>query len=261
MIVIAGSTEGVGTSTVCLNLALAWGRSQKRRVLIVPMDPDCPTDLHTQLRCNSPMLNELAECIDGDPERLGAELHALIPVNDWGVGVLRLAANQHDALRLAPMYVSRVFSALIEHFDLFIDTGAFLPMRLFSFRIADVIFHVSHPSLSDLKETAAQLSAMQARELPIERSEIVINEGGTGAALAPKAVTRFLMTLQKRVLVWLPHEKALPQLKKAKKVLVIDFIDCEWVNSGLAVLLGRTLEARPRGRDWRCLERAWTDFK
>ena len=39
VIAFAGPKEGVGKTTILLNLALAWAGLQKRNVLIVPLDP------------------------------------------------------------------------------------------------------------------------------------------------------------------------------------------------------------------------------
>ncbi len=41
VITFSGPKEGVGKTSVCLNLALAWANYQKRNVLIIPLDPMC----------------------------------------------------------------------------------------------------------------------------------------------------------------------------------------------------------------------------
>ncbi|MBQ4493448.1 MAG: ParA family protein, partial [Elusimicrobiaceae bacterium] len=39
VVAFTGPKEGVGKTTLVLNLAIAWAETQKRPVLIVPLDP------------------------------------------------------------------------------------------------------------------------------------------------------------------------------------------------------------------------------
>src|SRR5882672_4579307 len=94
VVVFTGPKEGVGKSTLCLNLALAWAGSQNRKVIIVHMDPLCRNDISFQLGVNPPSLASMAQMVGDNPTGLGRLLRGRIPMTPWGVGLLPLASRR-----------------------------------------------------------------------------------------------------------------------------------------------------------------------
>ena len=98
VIVFTGPKEGVGKTTACLNLALAWAGSQNRKVVIVHMDPLCRNDLNFVLgNLNPPSLASMIQLVGDSPTGgLGRLLKGRIPFSQWGVGLLPLAASRTE---------------------------------------------------------------------------------------------------------------------------------------------------------------------
>src|ERR1041385_7680907 len=80
VIVFTGPKEGVGKTTACLNLALAWAGFQTRKVVIVHMDPLCRSDLNFVLGVNPPTLSSMVQLVGENPTGgLGRLLRGRIP--------------------------------------------------------------------------------------------------------------------------------------------------------------------------------------
>src|SRR5947207_15778527 len=67
VVVFTGPKEGVGKTTACLNLALAWAGSQNRKVIIVHMDPLCRNDINFLLGVNPPTLASMVSLVGENP--------------------------------------------------------------------------------------------------------------------------------------------------------------------------------------------------
>ena len=99
VITFSGPKEGVGKTSVCLNLALAWANYQKRNVLIIPLDPMCRQEQAMTLGLTPP---SMAEMVQTRAESIGA-LGALIRGRSYfalRVGVLPLA-KRSDVARMS----------------------------------------------------------------------------------------------------------------------------------------------------------------
>src|SRR3989339_1666078 len=88
VIMFTGPKEGVGKSSVALNLALAWAGYQKRQVLIVPMDPMCRQEHGFLLNVNPISIADIIRTMGKESlSSMGGLLKGKIPVSKYGVGV------------------------------------------------------------------------------------------------------------------------------------------------------------------------------
>ena len=250
VVVFTGPKEGVGKSTLCLNLALAWAGSQNRKVVIVHMDPLCRNDLSFQLGLNPPTLASMVQMVGDNPTGLGRLLRGRIPMTPWGVGLLPLAGKRQEIMSLSPAVIVKILGSLAETYDLFIDVDPYFPMQIFSFDLADLVFWACLPQRSHFEATYSLFSEIKALHFPLEKFEIVVNQANLPGALAPKEVDRFFNAMQKRVLAYMPWEDLIPEFANTQKILVVESLQSEWVKSGLRVLLGRTLECKPTLKSW-----------
>jgi len=251
VIVFTGPKEGVGKTTACLNLALAWAGSQNRKVVIVHMDPLCRNDLNFVLgNLNPPSLASMIQLVGESPTGgLGRLLKGRIPFSQWGVGLLPLAATRQEFQRLSPEAVVKILGSLSETYDLFLDVDPFFPMQLFSFDPADLVFWICMPQRSHFEATYALFNEIKALHFPLEKFEIVVNQANLPGALAPKEVARFFQMMQKTVLAYMPWEDLIPEFANTQKILVVEHLQSDWVKA-LRVLLGRTMEVKPSVKDW-----------
>ena len=92
VITFSGPKEGVGKTSICLNLALAWANYQKRNVLIIPLDPMCRQEQAMTLGLTPPSMAEIVQTLGRESiSALGALIRGKIPISPYGVGVLPLA--------------------------------------------------------------------------------------------------------------------------------------------------------------------------
>jgi pilus assembly protein CpaF len=257
IIVFTGPKEGVGKTTTCLNLALAWAGSQNRKVVIVHMDPLCRNDLNFVLgNLNPPSLASMIQLVGDSPTGgLGRLLKGRIPFSQWGVGLLPLAATRQEFSRLSPNVVVKILGSLAESYDLFIDVDPFFPMQIFTFDFADLIYWVCMPQRSHFEATYALFNEIKALHFPLDKFEIVVNQANLPGALAPKEVARFFDAMQKKVLAYMPWEDLIPEFANTQKILVVEHMQSDWVKA-LRVLLGRTMEQKPSVKHWEAFVQA-----
>ena len=249
VLVFTGPKEGVGKSTLCLNLALAWAGSQNRKVIIVHMDPLCRNDLSYLLGVNPPTLASMAQLVGDNPTGLGKLLKGRIPMTQWGVGLLPLAAKRSEILSLSPQLVVQILGSLAEAYDLFLDVDPFFPMQIFSFDLADLIFWTCLPQRAHFEATYNMFQEIKALHFPLEKFEVVVNAANLPGALAPKEVDRFFSAMQKKVLAYMPWEDLLPEYANTQKILVVENLQSEWVKT-LRIILGRTMELKATPKSW-----------
>ncbi|MFH1726339.1 MAG: ATPase, T2SS/T4P/T4SS family [Elusimicrobiota bacterium] len=250
VIVFSGPKEGVGKTTIALNLALAWAGTQSRNVIIVHLDPLCRNELSFMLGLQPPTLASLSQFVGKEVSALAKLLKGRVPISQWGVGVLPLGAKRTDALQLSPQIVVPILESLNQAYDLFLDVDPFFPMQVFSFDLADVIFWACLPQRAHFEATFNTFQELKGLHFPLERFQIVINEGNLPGALAPKEVERFFQAMNKGVLTYMPWEDLLPEFANTARVLVIEQPHSDWVKA-LRPLLGCVMEAKPAAKDWR----------
>ena len=147
VITFTGPKEGVGKTSVSLNLALAWANYQKRNVIIIPMDPACRQEQAMILGLNPPSMAEIIQALGKESvSALGALLRGKIPMSHYGVGVLTLAKRRADAARISPEVILPILSKLSQSFDIFLDVDPYFPMQVFAFDISDLVFWVTIPT-------------------------------------------------------------------------------------------------------------------
>jgi Flp pilus assembly CpaF family ATPase/MinD-like ATPase involved in chromosome partitioning or flagellar assembly len=249
VVVFTGPKEGVGKSTVALNLSLAWAGSQNRKVIIVHMDPLCRNDLSFPLGVNPPTLASMVQMVGDNPTGLGRLLRGRIPMTPWGVGLLPLASRRQEVLSLAPQVIVKILGSLAETYDLFLDVDPYFPMQVFAFDLADLVYWVCLPQRSHFEATYALFSEIKSLHFPLERFEVVVNEANLPGALTSNEVDRFFSAMQRRVLSYMPWEDMIPEYANTQKILVVESLQSDWVKS-LRILLGRTLEVKPTLKYW-----------
>ncbi|HAM35548.1 MAG TPA: hypothetical protein DEB40_01950 [Elusimicrobia bacterium] len=249
VLVFTGPKEGVGKSTLCLNLALAWAGSQNRKVLIVHMDPLCRNDAGFMLGVNPPTLASMVHLVGDNPSGLGKLLKGRIPITQWGVGLLPLAAKRQEILNISPQIVAKILGSLAESYDLFLDVDPFFPMQVFSFDLADLVFWNCLPQRAHFEATYNMFQEIKGLHFPLEKFEVIVNEANLPGALAPKEVDRFFAAMQKKVLAYMPWEDLLPEYSNTQRILVVENLQSDWVKT-LRIILGRTMEVQPTAKHW-----------
>ena len=250
VITFSGPKEGVGKTSIALNLALAWANYQKRNVLIIPLDPLCRQEHAALLGVNAPALSEIVQLLGRESVgAVGALLRGKIPISQWGVGVLSLSKKRQDVSKMSPDLILPVLSRLNQSFDIFIDVDSYFPMQIFAFDISDLVFWVTNSNVNSLNASAATFREINELHFPMNRFEPVVNLYDMPGAVEPKEVEKFFTQLGREPLAFMPWEDAMPGCANRNKLLIAEQPNTQWVRI-LRVLLGRLAELKPSEKQW-----------
>ena len=143
VIAFTGPKEGVGKTTLVLNLAVAWAEMQKRPVIIVPLDPLARQEHGFYLGIKKPItIADLSKALGLDNvaiESAAALIRGKISMTQVGVGILPLGSTRQEVSLITPKVLLPILSRLQQHFDIFLDIDSSFPMQAFGFDIADKI--------------------------------------------------------------------------------------------------------------------------
>ncbi|OGR68818.1 MAG: hypothetical protein A2081_01040, partial [Elusimicrobia bacterium GWC2_61_19] len=250
VITFSGPKEGVGKTSIVMNLALAWANYQKRNVLILPLDPLCRAEHAQLLGLNPPSMAEIIQQLGRESVgALGALLRGKIPISQWGVGVLPLSKRRSDIAKLSPDIILPMLSKLSQNFDIFIDVDPYFPMQVFAFDISDLVFWVTNSNVSSLNATAGIFREINELHFPMNKFEVVANLYDMPGAVGPKEVEKFYKQMGKDILAFMPWEDSLPAYANQNKILITEAPNTQWIRI-LRVLLGRLAEVKPTEKQW-----------
>jgi len=250
VIAFAGPKEGVGKTTILLNLALAWAGLQKRNVLIVPLDPLARHEHAQFLGVTPPSVADLAKILGAQSLTMaGSLLRGKIPVSPWGVSVLPLSYKRADVQKVGPKVLVPILSKLSESFDIFLDVESSFPMQTMALDLADLVFWVTNPTRTNLNATVNLFQDYKELHYSLDRFAIVCNSYDVPGSIEPGDVEKFFRELKREVLVFLPWEETIPSLANQLKLEVVDNPQSAWVK-GLRVMLGKLMNTPPLEKNW-----------
>lgn len=143
IICFTGSGPGAGTTTLALNLAVAWAGLQARGVVVVQVDPLCGDELAATLGVAGPTL---AALIRHENAVFLGHTPLVVPLSKWAVGSLPLARDMTEGFRVDSAAARRALTRLNGRYDLFIDAPLASPLRAMAMRMADLTFAVEAPA-------------------------------------------------------------------------------------------------------------------
>ena len=111
VIAFTGPKEGVGKTTLVLNLAIAWAETQKRPVLIVPLDPLARQEHGFYLGFRRPVT--VAELVrttgPNSMQYMAPLLRGKISMSQVGVGVLPLGSTRQEVSLISPKVACSIY--------------------------------------------------------------------------------------------------------------------------------------------------------
>jgi len=251
IIAFAGPKEGVGKTTLVLNLALGWAGIQKRPVLIVPLDPLARQEHNFYLDISKPVsVSDLLRVLGNTSIAVvGGLLRGKISMSQWGVGLLPLGNTRAQIASISPKILIPILSRLTQTFDIFLDVDSSFPMQAFAFDISDKIFWVSNATRTHINSTVQLFNDYKEQRYPMDRVSVICNGYDMPGSIPYEEMERFYSQLGREVDVFLPWDEDVMSTSNRREVEIITNPQSEWVK-GLRLVLAKIRDLKPAPKDW-----------
>ena len=246
VIAFTGPKEGVGKTTLVLNLAIAWAEMQKRPVLIVPLDPLARQEHGFYLGIRKPVtVADLVRALgSGAIAIAGGLLRGKVSMTQVGVGVLPLGSTRQEVSLISPKILLPMLSRLQQTFDIFLDVDSSFPMESFAFDIADKIFWVTNCTRSHLNTAVSMFTDFKEMHFPIDRIDIICNQYNLPGAIDHEEVNQFFIKLGREPIVYLTWEESVFESSNKREIEILVNRSSLWVQEGLKPIL-KVIEDTP----------------
>ncbi len=251
IIAFSGPKEGVGKTTLVLNLALGWAGIQKRPVLIVPLDPLARQEHSFYLDIENPVsVSDLLKVLGNTSIAVvGGLLRGKISMSQWGVGLLPLGNTRAQVAAISPKILMPILSRLAQTFDIFLDVDSSFPMQAFAFDIADKVFWVSNATRTHINSTVQLFNDYKEQHYPMDRVSVICNGFDMPGSIPYEEIERFYSQLGHEVDVFLPWDADVMATSNRREVEIIVSPQAEWVK-GLRLILAKIRDLNPAPKDW-----------
>lgn len=252
VIAFTGPKEGVGKTTLVLNLAIAWAEMQKRPVLIVPLDPLARQEHGFYLGIRKPVtVADLVRALgSGAIAIAGGLLRGKVSMTQVGVGVLPLGSNRQEVSLISPKILLPMLSRLQQTFDIFLDVDSSFPMESFAFDIADKIFWVTNCTRSHLNTAVSMFTDFKEMHFPIDRIDIICNQYNLPGAIDHEEVNQFFIKLGREPIVYLTWEESIFESSNKREIEILVNRSSLWVQEGLKPILKVIEDTQPIEKTW-----------
>ena len=252
VIAFTGPKEGVGKTTLVLNLAIAWAEIQKRPVLIVPLDPLARQEHGFYLGIRKPVsVADLVRALgSGAIAIAGGLLRGKVSMTQVGVGVLPLGSTRQEVSMISPKVLLPILSRLHQTFDIFLDVDSSFPMESFAFDIADKIFWVTNCTRSHLNTAVSAFTDFKEMHFPVDRLDIICNQYNLPGAIDHEEVNQFFIKLGREPIVYLTWEASVFEASNKREIEILVNRSSLWVQEGLRPILAAIKSAKPADKKW-----------
>lgn len=252
VIAFTGPKEGVGKTTLVLNLAIAWAETQKRPVLIVPLDPLARQEHGFYLGIRKPVsVADLVRALgSGAIAIAGGLLRGKVSMTSVGVGVLPLGSTRQEVSMISPKVLLPILSRLQQTFDIFLDVDSSFPMETFAFDIADKVFWVTNCTRSHLNTAVSTFTDFKEMHFPIDRMDIICNQYNLPGAIDHEEVNQFFIKLGREPIVYLTWEASVFEASNKREIEILVNRSSLWVQEGLRPILAAIASAKPTDKKW-----------
>lgn len=252
VVAFTGPKEGVGKTTLVLNLAIAWAETQKRPVLIVPLDPLARQEHGFYLGIRKPVtVADLVRALGyGAIAIAGGLLRGKVSMTSIGVGVLPLGSTRQEVAMISPKVLIPILSRLQQDFDIFLDVDSSFPMETFAFDIADKIFWITNCTRSHLNTAVSTFTDFKEMHFPIDRMDIICNQYNLPGAIDHEEVNQFFIKLGREPIVYLTWEASVFEASNKREIEILVNRSSLWVQEGLRPILAAIAESKPIDKKW-----------
>ncbi len=223
IIAVTGPHEGVGKSTLAVNLAAHLAQVRHQPVILIDADRLCrgETAQVAAAAASAPNVTQLVDQLLSKQVSLPM-LRGRLPLNRMQIGVMNLAPQARDAQRLTPDQWRFFLQSFSEIFDIVVDIEVSSDLAAPALDVAEAIVWTFLPNALSIRSTLHELESLQSQKFDFAKFLFVLNQAGLPQALPQEAVEQMLERFDRALDGTLPFEPELVRLLNEGHCGVLD---------------------------------------
>jgi len=221
IIVVTGSREGVGKTTLAANIAARYSQIRHQPVVLVDADMLCRGETGQMAGATSSstvlqILDQLAT-----KQLTLALLRSRIAMNRLGIGTIQLASDPREVERLTSEQWAYFLQTVNQAYDIVIDMEISNPLRLVSIDLADAVIWTLLPNALCVRSTIQQFDLLLNQKVSFERFVMAVNQMGLPNAMTLEAMAQALGRYG-RPMETLPFDAGILQLLNSGRPVLLE---------------------------------------
>lgn len=202
IISILGGKGGVGKSVFSANLALAFMKELKSRVLLIDLDTESCGDQNVILGLKP--LKTISEVASFTGQINAQTIGTLVTKHSSGLGFIGAVKSAMEKLNVSPELMDKPLQSLGSIFPyIVVDLGCHIgDLQMKVLEKSSCVIVVSTPEVLAANQSLKLMNQLIASTLPTDLFQIALNKFGPGA-LSPQALTQ---TFKKNILGIIPQD-------------------------------------------------------
>ena len=202
IISVLGGKGGVGKSVFSANLALAFLRELKSRVLLIDLDAESCGDQNVILGLKP--LKTMSEIASFNGQINAQTVSTLVTKHPSGLGFIGAVKSAMEKLSVPPELMEKPLNSLGAIFPyIILDLGCHIgDLQMKALEKSSAVIVVSTPEILAANQSLKLMNQLIASTLPTDLFQIVLNKFGPGA-LSPQVLSQ---TFKKNILGVIPQD-------------------------------------------------------
>ena len=222
LIVVTGDRDGVGKTTLAINLSARLSQTRHQPVALIDTDPLCRSEVAQAAGTSTGIsVIHLLEQLASRQISL-AMLRGRIPTNEAGLGMVSLGATAREAERLSPDQWSFFLQGFSQFYDIVIDMDASSPLLAQAIDMADAVVWTFLPNALSVRGTLQRMEMLINQKFSFDRFLFVLNQAGLPQGLDEDSISHTIERFGKHVEISLPFEPELLRLINQGKAAIVD---------------------------------------
>jgi Flp pilus assembly CpaF family ATPase/MinD-like ATPase involved in chromosome partitioning or flagellar assembly len=213
IIVVTGPHEGVGKTTLAVNLATRYALTRRLPVVLVDTDAFCRGE--TGLMAGAAASVSVFQILDqlANKQISIPMLRGRIPLNRLNIGTIGLAPLERESGKITNEQWVFFLQALSQVYDVVVDVEVTSPLKVVSLEQADAVVWTFLPNALSLKATLQEVEAFQSQKFGFNKFIFALNQsGGTPQDVPDSTINEALARFSKELCARLPPERELLHL-------------------------------------------------
>jgi pilus assembly protein CpaF len=205
VISIIGGKGGVGKSILAANLAIAFSREMRSKVLLMDLDSETCGDQNVILGVKPQ--KTIGELVTFSGQINEKTISSLVSSHPSGIHYLGAVRSSAETLEVDPSLIHRPFDQMSKLFPYIVaDLGTIMtPLQMTILEKSSVVLVVTNPDLISVNHSYKAIGELQAATLPGELLQVIVNKAA-GVGLSSQQVAA---TLKRNVIGSLPQDDRL----------------------------------------------------